>query len=383
MATDWEALRRDFPVLQEWVYLNTATFGPVPRSALQASELHARRREERACLDFMEWFDDAEHVRALAAGMLGASADDIAFVPNTSTALGWLVQGIDWRPGDRVVALEEEFPNNTYAGHALARRGVEFVEAPVPDGRFSLDRFCSAIHERTRLVLMSTVNYSTGLRPPLEPIGRFLRERGVLFYVDATQSLGALRLDAAAICADVVAAHGYKWLLCPAGIGLAYIRLEVREWLQPAIFSWRSHKDWRRVDALHHGPPELPDGAQRYEGGLLNFPGVYALGAVLETIVALGVDQVEARVRSLAAYASETLRRSGGVLLADRLPYYDSPLLAARFEGRNVSALAERLRYSRVVVSARHGCLRVSPHFFNNESDLDRLGECLAKHTCS
>lgn len=377
--TDWAAVRSQFPVLRDWVYLNSATFGPVPRCALDAAERHARSRDERACLDFLEWFDDADRVRALAAAMLGASAADIAFVPSTATALGWLVQGIDWKPDDRVVALEEEFPNNTYSGHALAGRGVEFVEVPAPGGEFSLDRFLAAIDGRTRLVLMSTVNYSTGLRPPVAEIGRFLRSRGVLFYVDATQSLGALRLNAREIQADMVAAHGYKWLLCPAGIGFAYLRPELREWLPPSIYSWRSDRNWRRVDALHHGPPELPSEAQKYEGGLQNFSGIYAMGAVLEMMLDLGLDVIENRVQQLAGLARDVLRRAGATLPGDRLPHYDSPLVSGRFSGGDVGRLAARLIDRRVAVAARHGFLRVSPHFFNNEEDIARLEEELAR----
>ncbi len=374
---DWNQVRAQFPVLENWVYLNTATFGPVPRCAREAMERHARRRDEQACLDFIEWFDDADGVRELAARLMGASAADIAFVPNTGAALGWLVQGIDWKPGDRVVALEEEFPNNTYFGHSLAARGVEFVEAPLEGGEFCLDRFLGAIDARTRLVLMSTVNYSTGLRPPLDQIGPRLRERGVLFYVDATQSLGALRLDVNAIAADMVAAHGYKWLLSPAGIGLVYIRPQVCQWLQPSVYSWRSHKDWRRVDDLHHGAPQLPEGAQRYEGGLQNFPGIYALGAVMQMMLELGPETIEARVRRLGELTREVLRRAGAGLAADRLPYYDSPILAAGFPGQDVSRLAARLREQGVVAAARHGSLRVSPHFFNNQEDLERLERAL------
>jgi selenocysteine lyase/cysteine desulfurase len=224
---------------------------------------------------------------------------------------------------------------------------------------------------------MSTVNYSTGLRPPIDQIGRLLQERGVLFYLDATQSLGALRLDARVAGAAMVAAHGYKWLLCPAGIGLAYVGPDVREWLEPSTYSWRSHKDWRRVDALHHGPPELPSEAQKYEGGLQNFPGIYAMGAVLEMMLKIGLDAIEKRVEEMAARCRQALRRAGAVLLSDRLPYYDSPIVAAQFAGADVAQLAKRLRERRIAVSARHGHLRVSPHFFNNEEDVLRLEEAL------
>jgi selenocysteine lyase/cysteine desulfurase len=379
MAVGWDHLRDQFPVLQDWVYLNTATFGPVPRCAYDAMERHRLRRDEQACLDFLDWFDDADRVRALAARLMGASPDDVAFTPSTGVALGWLISGVSWKPGDRVVALENEFPNNIYFGHSLARYGVEFLQVAVEGAGFSPDRFCAALDRRTRLVLMSTVNYATGLRPPLPEIGRLLRERGILFYVDATQSLGALRLDVREIGADMLAAHGYKWLCAPAGIGLAYVRPEVREWLPPSVYSWRSHKDWRRVDALHHGPPELPAAAHRYEGGLLNFPGVYALGAVLEMMLHLGPDRIEERVRRLASYGRGLLRRCGGRLRGDPEEGYDAPLLAVRFPGSDVARLASRLEQARVVVAARHGALRVSPHFFNTEDDLDRLAEALGK----
>ena len=373
----WAAVRRQFPVLREWVYLDTATFGPAPRRGLAAAERHARRRDQRACQDFLSWFDDADRVRALAARLLNGRPEDICFAPNTGTALGWLVQGIRWRRGDQVVALQNEFPNNIYLGHMLEKRGVEFVQAPLGGGGFSLEAFCDVLNRRTRLVVMSTVNYATGFRPPVEEIGACLRKRGILYYVDATQSLGALRLDAEAVGADMVAAHGYKWLLAPAGIGVAYVNRRVREWLPPAVISWRSHRDWRQVDSLHHGSPELPAGALKYEGGLQNFPGIYALGAILEMMLALGLEPIERRVTALAAQGREVLRRAGGELLHDRLPHYDSPILAARFPGGDVGAMAQRLRQARVVVSARHGHLRVSPHFFNNEADLELLAEGL------
>ncbi len=378
MATKWDGARREFPILREWTYLNTAAFGPAPRCALEAAARHVRRRDERACLDFVSWFDDADRVRAQAARLIGAAAEDIAFAPSAGAALGWLIQGIDWKPGDRVVALENEFPNNTYFGHTLTRRGAEFVEVPMPGGAFSLDRFCAAVNRRTRLVLMSMVNYATGLRPPIEEIGAFLRQRGVLFYLDATQCLGALRLDARAVHAGMIAAHGYKWLLAPAGIGMAYIAPEVRQWLEPSILSWRSHRDWRCVDRLHHGAPELPAGAQRYEGGLQNFPGIYALGAGLEMMLRLGPAAIEARVLQLAGRARRILRQAGGSCHADRLPHHESPIVAAHFPGVDVSRLAQRLERRKIAVSARHGRLRVSPHFFNNEADLERLREGLA-----
>lgn len=377
MAADWNQVRRQFPVLEKWTYLNSATFGPLPLCAVEAANGHFRHRDEEACIDFLDWFSDADRVRAKAAALIGAEPSDIAFVPSAGAALSWLMQGIDWKPGDQVLTLAHEFPNNLYYPLVWRGRQVEFVEMPLPQDRFSLDDFLALLTARTRLVLLSTVNYSTGLRPPLEQIGAVLRERGILFYVDATQSLGALRLDVGAAAISFLALHGYKWMLSPTGVGFACIPAEVRRWLSPAIYSWRSHQDWRNVDQLHHGAPELPEAAMRYEGGILNFSGIYAMEAVLDLIASLGAEAVEERVLQLAAKTREVLRSNGGVLFADQHPYYESPIVTAQFPGVDMSKLAVELKRRRIVVAARRGNLRVSPHFFNNEDDLRQLDEAL------
>ncbi len=374
---DWNNLRRRFPVLKRWTYLNTATFGPVPQDAVEAANRHFHHRDDEACFDFLDWFTDADRVRAKAARLIGAQPDDVAFVPSAGAALSWLMQGIDWKRGDQMLTLAHEFPNNLYYPLVWREKGVEFVEMPLPDGRFSLDEFLERLTARTRVVLLSSVNYSTGLRPPLEAIGAALAERGIFFYVDATQSLGALRLDMASARIGFLAVHAYKWMLSPSGIGFACIPPETRQWLAPSIYSWRSHHDWRNVDQLHHGAPELPEAAMRYEGGVLNFSGIYALEAVLDLIESAGAEAIEKRVLELAAKTRDVLRSHGGVLFADRHPHYDSPIVTAQFPGLDMSKLAVELKRRRIVVAARQGKLRVSPDFFNNEDDLGQLDEAL------
>ncbi len=378
MPTDWQTIRAQFPVLKEWVYLNTATFGPVPTCAVEAAANHFSRRDREACLDFLDWYTDADAVRAQAAELIGAEPDDVAFIPNAATALSWVVNGIRWTPGDHVVTLPHEFPNNEYFARVLEQRGVKHTQAALPDGLFSMDKFLGEITDRTKLVILSSVNYSTGLRPPLEEIGPALRERNVLFFLDGTQGAGALKMDVQTVQADVLAAHGYKWLLCPMGIGFAYVGPRVREWLPPNLYSWRSHKDWRNVDQLHEGLPELPRAAMKYEGGGQNFGGIYAMGAVLELLRSLGAEAIEERVLELAARTRNVLRERGGILRYDQHPYYDSPIVSAQFPGVDMSVLAVELRRRQIAVAARKGNLRVSPHFFNNEDDLGKLDEALA-----
>ena len=369
MAADWAKIRSEFPALQNWTFLNTAAFGQLPRCATEAVRRHFEHRDELACSDFLDWFDDADHVRALLARLIHCSADDIAFVPNASTGLAILINGLDWRHGDRIVALEGEFPNNTYYPAVLQDRGVEFVET-------SWDRFYSEITEGTRLVLMSTVNYTDGFRPPVAEVARFLRGRGILYYLDGTQSVGALLFDVADVQPDVFAVHGYKWLLSPNGAGFVYVRPELRKTLQPHVVGWRSDRGWRGVDQLNHGAPVFSEKAEKYEGGMLNFSALYAMGASVGMMLEIGPDAIERRVTELAGIADSMLRKLGASIVTE-----GSPIIAARFEGVDASRLALELKNRRILVSARHGNLRVSVHFYNDETDLEKLKvalqECL------
>ena len=365
MATDWAKIRSEFPALQNWTFLNTAAFGQLPRCATEAVRRHFEHRDELACSDFLHWFDDVDCIRESIAQLVHCNAEDIAFVPNASTGLAVLINGLHWRAGDRIVALEGEFPNNSYFPLVLGKQGVEFVETP-------WENFESAITPATRLVLMSTVNYTTGFRPPVEKIARFLRDRGVLFYVDGTQSVGALEFDIASVQPDMFVVHAYKWLLSPNGAGFVYVRPELRKTLPPNVVGWRSDRGWRSVDQLNHGVPEFSEAAEKYEGGMLNFSALYAMGASVQMMLDIGPAVIERRVMELAGIARGMLSEAGAEIVHE-----DSPIIAARFEGRDASQMARELKERRIQVSARHGNLRVSVHFYNDEEDIEKLRQGL------
>ena len=356
---NWDAIRAEFPALNHRTYLNTATYGQTPTRSVEAVIRHFKHRDELACEDFLEWFDDMDGIRATIGRLIHCSADDIAFVQNASSALAVLISGLEWKSGDRVITLQGEFPNNLYALGALGARGVEFIECP-------WERFYGSVNHRTRLVLLSSANYTTGFVPPLEEISTFLRGRNVLLFVDGTQSVGALQFDAGRVQPDMLAVHGYKWLLCPNGAGFLYVRPELRAQLPPNVIGWRSHHDWRSVENLHHGTPEPTTHAEKYEGGMLPFALLYAMQASVEMMLEIGPDPIESRVLELADQVREILRDCGATV-----EHYRSSIVAGQFAGRDVSAIARTLRERRVLVSARHGNLRVSAHFYNNQEDLD------------
>ena len=168
---DWRAVRDLFPVLRQWTYLNTATFGPMPTTAVAAAMKHFEQRDETASRDFLEWFDHLDVIRGKIARLIGADAADIGFCPNAGTGLSWLLEGVKWRSGDEVVAMENEFPNNLYAPALLSDRGVVLNEVSMESGSFDPQKFLDALSPRTRLVILSAVSYSSGLRMPLEIVG--------------------------------------------------------------------------------------------------------------------------------------------------------------------------------------------------------------------
>lgn len=366
MNPGWEHVRSEFPALERWTFLNTATFGQLPRRAVEAVARHFAHRDETACADFLTWFDDHDRLRGKLARMFNAGVDDVAYVPNAATALALLSAGLEWRPGDEIITLEHEFPNQIYAPAHLARRGVVLREAPFA-------QVFDLLNDRTRMVALSTVNYATGFRAPLEELCRECARRGVVTFLDGTQSAGALRFDFAGVAPDLFAVNAYKWMLAPNGAGFMLVHARLRDRLSPLTVGWRSHHDWRNVDHLHHGAPEFKTSAEKYEGGMLPSAALYALEASVDLMLELSPEAIEERVLELAAQVRWLLRAHG----AEPLPYEDSPVVAALFPGRDASALAKALKQKRVLVSARHNRLRVSAHFYNNEADLARLDEAL------
>jgi len=367
MKVDWNSVRAEFPALADWTYLNTATYGQVPRRGTAAAAAHWERRNQFACSDFLAWYEEVDRIRESVARLIHAAADDIAFIPNSAAALGLMAGGIDWRRGDNVVTLADEFPNCLYLPALVERYGVEFREV-------SWDCFYPAIDARTRLVAISEVNYVTGFRPPLEEMAGALHERGALLFVDGTQSVGALSFDVRRSQPDMLAVHAYKWMISPTGSGFMYVAPELRAKLVPNLAGWRTHRDWRNVDNLHHAMPAFQDSAEKYEGGGLAFGLLDAMGAAVDWMLELEPEAIETRVRELAHSARERLIGLGATARQE-----GSQIVAVQFAGVDPSRLARELQSRRVVVAARHGFLRVSPHFYNDESDLDRLENELRK----
>jgi selenocysteine lyase/cysteine desulfurase len=370
-----EELRALFPITQHYIYLNHAAVGPLSTRSLDAIQQFLREAGAEAGLKWTSWMKEADRVRGQAARLINARPSEIAFMRNTSDGLSAIANGIDWRSGDNVVSCRCEFPSNIYPWMRLQPYGVELRLAPERNGRVETDELLSLVDERTRVVTVSFVQFINGFRMDLATIGRFCRERDILFVVDAIQGLGALRLDVERDSIDALAADAHKFLLGPEGVTIMYVSERIMEHIHPTVVGWTSVKN--SFDNLLDYELDYRDGAVRYEPGSLNSMGIHALGGALDLFLEVGVDRIEQHLLAVTDYLVEGVETKGYHVISSRRPGEASAIVCCTHDHYPAVELHQTLSAHRIVVVQRLGRLRISPHFYNMRDDIDTLLEIL------
>jgi selenocysteine lyase/cysteine desulfurase len=366
-AADIAAFRSEFPHIERgMIYLNHAATGPWSRPLLAMVERFARASSEGPIELYPEAMQILAELRGMAAALIGAEPECVAFAQNTSDGLNILASGLPWREGDEIVIPDREFPANVYPFLNLERRGVRIVWVPQRDGVVALEDIARAITPRTRLVAVSWVQFLSGFAVDLAALSALCRERGVLLSVDGIQGVGAMRLDLAATPVDFLSAGVQKWQMGPQGVALVYVSRPLQERLEQAYAGWLAvvHA-W---DFFHYEFIPHPD-ARRYEGGTYNTIGLYACHGSTSLLHRAGMEFVERRVRENASYAWRRAAEAGYALLTPEDPARRAGIVSFRHEAADgiCAALQER----GIVVSSRSGFLRISPHFYNTADDID------------
>ncbi|MBI4551912.1 MAG: aminotransferase class V-fold PLP-dependent enzyme [Candidatus Latescibacteria bacterium] len=362
-----------FPVANTMTYLNNATTTPHPTNVLRAMEAYTRERISMTA-DFGRWMHQADGVRDGFARLIGGTPEEVAFVASASHGLSIVASGLTWKTGENVVLPCFEFPGNVYPWMNLKRFGVEVRLAGTPEGRVSVEDIERLIDDRTRLVAVSYVENRNGFRNNLREIGGLCHRRGLFFAVDATHGAGVLPIDVDACHIDALVSSTYKWLFAPVGVGCFYCRQSRWREVYPVQVGWTTTADPFNQFEYNF---LLPQHARRYEVGNLNYPVLHALDAALELILEVGIDRISRRVLELTGRLMEELpgagarvtsateeeRRSGIVTIV--VPNQDR--LMAHLQARKIHVLA---------FPGGRG-IRISPHFYNNEADIDRLIEAV------
>lgn len=362
--------RSNFPVTGNLIYLNHAAVAPLVRPAADAMQRFSDQALRYGSLYYSEWLDTYAGLRSAAARMINATPEEIAILKNTSEGIATIAIGLDWRPGDRIIAFKEEFPANQYPWQRLKSKEVvvQWLSATDP-----LDRIDEAARG-AKLLAISFVQYLTGHRADLNALGEICRRRGVIFVVDAIQGLGAFPVDVQAAHIDALSADGHKWLLGPEGCAILYVSRALQERVEPVEFGWTNvagYEDYgSRSMALR------PD-AGRYECGSLNTIGSYGLRASMEFLLQNGIENIWPVVQDLGDKIANGVRARGYEVLGNRTPETAAGIVSFRKAGLDSAAIVGRLREARIVTAARAGWVRTSPHFYIAAEEIDRMLERL------
>lgn len=369
-------IRDLFGAARSCTYLNTAAIGPLPSQTVRAVASQLEDVAANGSGGLCDWFETRDRVRKLVASMLGVEADGIGFTRNTSDGLCAVAAGIDWDPGDNIVSFENEFPANYYPWKKLRdEEGVELRLCPERDGGMDLGQLCGLIDERTRLVTLSAVQYSTGYRLDLDRIGRACRDAGALFAVDIIQAFGAVPLDLKACNVDIAAGGSYKWLCAPQGCGILYLGERARQAVQPTSYGWLGVNDPWNFEKREQ--PCRRDTAA-WETGMGGFSLLYGLEQSLTLLRTIGIGKIASYLKELTDFLCEIIPADRYSIVSPRSPGERSQIVCIEpNNGLDANTVADSLKRKNIIVSARGKRVRVAPHFFNNFADIERLAACL------
>ena len=371
MGGAWADYRGLFPITRTRHFLNHAAVAPAPTRVRDAVQAWVSDLVDHGMAHLPDWLRREREVRALAAKLLGAASDEIAFVRSTSHGLGMFAEGLAWQPGDEVaVCTKLEYPANVYPWMHLADRGVVVRPIEAVDGGVVREAVARALGPRTRVVSLSAVQFATGVASDLEAIGALCRERSVLFCVDGIQSVGAFPIDVQRVRIDFLAADSHKWQLGLPGIGVAYVRRELVRELRPSVVGWKSVKNALDFDHLHF---DLRDDAARFEEGTESFAMIMGMGAALALLDEVGVDRIATRITDWLAECERMLAAAG--LDPGPPAGVRKGILTFRAPAGSAEDFVQRADAAGIALSARRGRVRVSPHFYNAEPELAALAK--------
>lgn len=370
--------RAEFPITRNYVFFNNAAISSPPERVSRIAGELFREFCHDGITRYPEWMKQVDRTRALFAELIHAEPSEIAFTGNTSDGLNIVAGGIAWKPGERIMVTVPDFPSNIYPWLNLERLGVDPYFLQKSNGRFSTREVEKRLRPGTRLIAVSSTDFSTGFRCNLVELGEFCRQRGILLCVDAIQSLGAVPLDVKKCGIHFLACGGHKWLLSTMGIGALYISKEVNDLVHPARVGWRSvenEDDFYNLDLKSKLDSRLKKDARRFETGTLNISGITALGTALEMLLEIGMERIRQRILGLNDILGAGLKKRGFTIVSPEDREHRAGILS--FVPDDAADLFRYFLENKVLVAQRGDAVRLAPHFYNDESDIGRFFEML------
>lgn len=356
--------------MRECLYANHAAISPWPLRSSRVVEQFALENAQHGAAHYPRWLEQVRELRQRASRIIDAGdADNIALLPNTTSGINLVAAGLPWQPGDNMVLPRDEFPSNRMPWEALAARGVELRTCDIRASAEPEMDLLNLIDDKTRLLALSSVQWTDGLRLDLERLGRACRHHQVLFFVDAIQQLGALQLSVEREHIDILCAGCHKWQMAPEGVALFYCNATVREQIEPLMLGWRMVEDPFDFDALKQRPSAT---ATRYEPGTSNIMGQLALNASLALFEQIGMDCVEQRVLANSRQLAAGLQSIQGLELRSRSePQRQSGIVSFKPRHSSSREISNFLAAQGIVATHRGPLVRLSPHYYQGEMEMD------------
>lgn len=365
-------IRQEFPELDRIVYLNSAAMSLMPHDAKAAVAEALVDREFTSEKRTEIRLGRETRARHKISELIRSSPEELCMVSNTSEGLNIIAQGLDFRPGDNIVLAEKEHIANVLPWLNLENRGVRIKRIPSEYGKDFADSLIAAVDKRTRVVTVSFVGWVDGFRPDMAKIGRFCHEHNIVFAVDAIQGIGAMDFDVTAFHVSFLSCGGFKWLMSPNGTGFIYVRKDLLANLEPSYVSYLNvNADAEAFDFRIR----LKNDASRFRLGSISDIGIAAMEKSVDLILRTGIKNIQDHVWGLNRYAAEELVKKGYTIISDLSPEHRSGILT--FHGKDTTEKYGGLIRKGIVVSLRNQWIRVSPHFYNNREDIDRMLEAL------
>ena len=371
-----QAFAAEFSLDDEIIHLNHAAVGPWPTRTVDTIKHFAEENLRLGSKHYLRWLEQETSLRHQIASLINAAShESIALVKNTSEALSFVAYGLEWKSGDNVVITNAEFPFNHVVWESLANQGVELRIADTRPGS-GQDPEASILeqcNEKTRLVSVSSIQYSTGLKLDLNILGEFCKQRNILFCIDSIQSVGAVPFDVQASQADFAMADGHKWMLAPEGLGFFYCRADIMHKIKLREFGWHMLENMGGYNDKSWEPAHT---ARRFECGSPNLLCVHALSASLSLLLDAGMDAVYAALRDNVQFMLDLIESD------DRLELH-SPASADRLGGivvfshreKNTDSLYRHLQKNNVLCAPRGAGIRFSPHFYTPRERIQKAFE--------
>jgi selenocysteine lyase/cysteine desulfurase len=362
-------VRELFPIVKNKVFLNHAAQSPLPKPVAEAVKKYVEDFSMFGNVTTDEWSDCG---KSLFARLIGAKPGEIALIENTSVGLNIAANVLRYPDGSKVVTTDLEYPSVVYPW--LKRSlGVKVHYVKNVDGKVLLEDFEKAVDDKTVAVVISHVEYANGFRNDLKALSQIAHEHGAYLIVDAIQSAGVIPIDVKRDGVDFLATACYKWLLSPPGAAYFYVREDLIEELEPPYIGWASVNQavFETVDFWDIWSLKLSANASRFEVGTPSFLSFVGAAEAIKMLLGFGIENVERRVLRLTDHLIEAVKALGLKLQTPEEPQYRSGIV--NFKIDKPKEVADELRRKGIVVSARANGIRVSPHLYNTEEEIERL----------